>query len=296
MAAGMAAVTAAILIGALTAPLLHAQSPAAVTDRPAFEVATIKPDTGASGMIRIQIAPGGRLNAENVTVRILLGYAYDVRDYQISGAPSWAGSQQYDVVAKSEKAAPPTEMRLMMQSLLADRFKLAFHRETKTDAPVYELTPARGGLKLTASTAGSCVTVDRDHPPAPPPPGGPIPNYCGNIRMGRGRIDAWGIPMTRLIETLSNILGRAIVDKTGATGTYNFHLEYTPDQATAGGLGALPGPGGRAPGTPALAPPPDSASPDIFTALQEQLGVRAQSSKGPVEMLVIDRLERPSEN
>ena len=268
-------------------PAVWAQAPASNTVRPEFEVASIKFNKGAGRGGMMQMPPGGRLNVTNMPLRVLLANAYNIKDSQIVGAPEWLGTERYDIAAKAEGNASQDQPRLMLQSLFADRLKLAVHRETK-ESQVYELTPVKGGLKLTPSTSGSCRTFDRDHPPAPPTSGTPVPN-CGNMGMTRGQINGWGVPMTRVVDVLSTLLGRTVIDKTGATGTYNIHLEFTPDQATAGGPFAPGGPGGDA-------PPPDSASPNIFTVLQEQLGIKVDSGKSQVEILVIDHVERPSEN
>jgi uncharacterized protein (TIGR03435 family) len=279
--------TLSLLLPALAfAQIQSTQPPPA---RPEFEVASVKPNTGGGRGMRLMRQPGGRMVAENVPTRTLITFAYDMQDYQILGGPPWIASDTFDITAKAAGEVPPEQMRLMMQSLLADRFRLAVHRETK-EGPVYNLTPSKGGLKLTDS-AGNCVVMDRTNPPPPPPPGTPLPKYCGMVNISRSEINIYGSPMAQLVQILGTILGRAVVDKTGATGSYNFHLEFTPDQATTGGPFGQPGPG-----APINAPPPDSASPNIFTALQEQLGIKADSARGQVEMLVIDHLERPSEN
>jgi bla regulator protein blaR1 len=272
-------------------PSVWAQAPAPKLTRPEFEVASIKLDPSGGRGGRIEMPPGGRFNLTNVPLQFLITFGYNIKDNQIAGAPSWLNTDRYDVAARADGNASQDQLRLMAQSLLADRMKLAMHHETR-ELTVYELTPAKGGLKLTPSTESNCTKFDRDHPPPPPTPGGPMPNICGNVGMTRGLISAYGVPITRLVDLLSNLLGRPVVDKTGASGTYNLRVEFTPDQATGDGPFGAGGPGG--PGGDA--PPPDSASPNIFTALQEQLGIKADSAKGQVEMLVIDHVERPSEN
>jgi uncharacterized protein (TIGR03435 family) len=283
-------VTLAWLLG--LSPAIHAQSPAS---SPQFEVASIKPNTGGGRNRMIRMAPGGRLNVENLPLKFLVRIAYDVKEFQISGGPSWIDSDSYDVTAKAESNFSPDEMRPMLQALLADRFKLAIHRETK-EAAVYELTAAKGGIKLAASKEGSCTKFDpKSPPPALPRPGDKPPNFCGNIRVGRGLIDASGITMDRFLMVLSDMLGRTTIDKTGFTGNFDVHLEFTPDEATPGAAFGPAGPGGPGdPGKPV--PSGDSTGPNVFTALQEQLGLRAVPAKGQVEMLVIDHVERPSEN
>lgn len=185
----------------------------------------------------------------------------------------------YDVKAKGNGSADLDKFRLMLRSMLEDRFHLMLHRETK-ELPVYELVAAKGGFKFAASKEGSCLPPDPNRPP--PAPDGPIPRICGGARMGRGLIDVVGVTMPRLIFILSDTLGRAVVDKTGFTGTFDAHLEFTPDEGT-----------GNVPGQAATV---DLPGPSIFTALQEQLGLRLEPAKGPVEVLVIDHVERPSEN
>lgn len=222
----------------------------------------------------------------NFTLKIILQVAFDVKDFQIVGGPAWIESDGYDISAKADSNAAFEQMRPMIQSLLVDRFKLATHHETR-ELPVYVLGVAKNGLKLTAPKEGSCVTLDPNNPPSAPRPGeGPV---CGNTRMGRGAVNAAGISMSRLAEVLSGILGCVVTDKTGFTGTFDVHLKFVPDQAIDD-----PIVGGRIEGQ---APPTaDSESPSIFTALQEQVGIRLESSRGPVEVLVVDHVERPSEN
>lgn len=238
----------------------------------------------------IRPSPGGRFNADNIALNLLIQLAYNVQDFQISGGPSWMKSDRFDITAKAESSATFDQMRPMIQSLLAERFKLTIHREKK-ETSVYELTAAKGGIKIVAAKEGSCITFDpakNSGPPPPPKPGETLPRICGGVRMSVGLIDGFGISTTELAADLSNMLGRTVVDKTGFTGAFDVHLEFTPDAAPANGAFAQAGPG---------APPPANSSvPSIFTALQEQLGLRLESAKGPVEVLVIDHLERPSEN
>ena len=217
------------------------------------------------------VGPGGRLGAQNVTLRFLIGDAYGVKDFQIvADGSSWTNTDRYDVTARApEGTANGFDIRPMVQSLLADRFKLVLHRETR-ELPIYELVAAKGGLRVTAPKDSSCVIPD----PKNPRPREDFP-FCDNIRKGRGLIDAYGITMPRLLPALSDVLGRVVVDKTGFKGIFDGHLEFTPDELIADA---------------------DSKTPSIFTALQEQLGLRAESAKGPVEVLVVDRAERPSVN
>jgi uncharacterized protein (TIGR03435 family) len=167
----------------------------------------------------------------------------------------------------------------MLQSLLADRFKLTLHRESR-ELPIYNLVGAKGSFNPPAPDP--CPEPDTAVPAAR----GGVP--CHNLRIGMsGSVDGTNAPMPQLVATLAAIVGRPVIDQTGFTGTLDVHLKFAPDQLTQG----LPG------GAVNAAPPdPDPARPDIFSALQEQLGLKLTSSKGPVEVLVIDRVERPTAN
>jgi uncharacterized protein (TIGR03435 family) len=176
-------------------------------------------------------------------------------------------------------------MMPMLQVLLEDRFQLRFHRETR-EMPIYALTVAKSGRLPPAD----CVQYDEKNRPAPPAPGQPPIRFCGNIRGGRSgpnsTLDAMGISMADFIRWLSNTTGRTIVDKTGFTGTFDAKMEYLPEMAQG-----MPATGDGA--APAAV---ENVAPSLFTALQERLGLKLESERGPVEILVIDRVERPTEN
>jgi uncharacterized protein (TIGR03435 family) len=258
----------------------------APTHKPQFEVASIKPADPNDRGTRIGFQPGGRFVANGITVNFLLQQAYAVRDFQISGGPGWVGSERFNISAKpdAETAAEiqkgngnpfngNSTMSLMLRSLLEDRFQLKLTRETR-EMPVYDLVVAKGGSKLKESSVPTGDGSGRG--------GGP------QIRMGRGLLTFKAGPMEILAMQLSNQLGRTVIDKTGLKGNYDFELKWTPD------LGQQPlGP--REVGGPEGAPPVDSNGPSIFTALQE-LGLKLESTKGPVEILVIDHVEKPTEN
>jgi bla regulator protein blaR1 len=238
---------------------------------PAFEVASIKPGDPSARGTRVMVAPGGRFTASNVNLKFLIQYAYGVRDFQIMGAPGWAGSDRYEISAKPEEERENTsqdQLKLMMQALLADRFKLTFHRETK-ELPVYGLVAGKNGPKLQQSAV-------ENRP---------------ELRMGRGLISAKGVSMEMLANQLAQQLGRSVIDQTGLKGQYDIKLEWTPDTSERRGMGDGDV---RAPSDAAAAP--DPAGPSIFTAVQEQLGLKLEGQKGPVDILVIDHVEKPSEN
>jgi bla regulator protein blaR1 len=232
-----------------------------------FEVASIKPSQPASPdrqITGVQTPGGGRLNTFSTSLRMLITYAYDVKDYQVSGGPGWTNSETYDIVAKGDGNATRPQLRLMLQTLLKDRFKLALRHETK-DAPIYELVLAKGGSKIHEDT-----TSDRSRVGL----------------TGPGKFTAQKSSLAMFTQVLGTLTGRPVVDKTGLASTYTFRLDWTPEV----GEGGLPGPS-----RPDVVPP-DSNGPSLFTALQDQLGLRLQSAKGPVESLVIEQVEKPTEN
>jgi bla regulator protein BlaR1 len=239
-----------------------------------FEVASVKPSApDVSGMF-IRPLPGGGLQATGVSLKNLISLAYDVRPFQISGGSQWVETERFDIDARSgtSDAKTPTDpandrRKIFegLKSLLADRFQLTLHTETREQA-VYDLTVNKGGPKLQESTE----------------PRGLI------RKMVRGTIKGQAVPLGMLALNLSNELGRRVIDKTGLAAKYDFELKWGSSQDSAAQI--------RSTQTAELALPADPDGPSIFTALQEQLGLRLESGKGPVEVLVIDRAERPSKN
>lgn len=258
-----------VLMLALLSPQLRAQdSPKGPPKE--FDVASIKPAEPGTRGVRLQMTPGGGFNAKNVTAKFLIQQAYGVRDFQISGGPSWITSEHYDINAKAEGATSTEQLRPLIQALLADRFHLTIHRDTK-ELPMYALVAGKNGPKLKESSAA-------------PAPG---PGREQMMRMGRGLIDGQGMSMTVFAAQLAQQLGRSVTDKTGLTGNYDIKLEWTPDESQS--------PFPRDPAAEA-AHPIDTTGPTVFTALQEQLGLKLESQKGAVEMIVIDRIEKATEN
>jgi len=281
-----------------------------VAQEPQFEVASIKPNKSGDGRVMMGIQPGGRLTATNVTLRLLIRNAYQLQDFQITGGPSWLAEDHFDIVAKAPEGeatgdpfraaqtGQPSRGQLMIRSLLAERFKLVVHNETK-EMPIYALIVARSDgklgpqLKPSEVDCAALMAAGRGRGPLPPPgppgpsgPGGPPPP-CG-IRIGMGNMGVGGSPMSQVANSLSIFAGRIVVDKTGLAGNYDFTLTWTPDQ--------LPQ---RPPGAPeplVNGVPIDPNGPSLFTAVQEQLGLKLDSQRGPVTVLVIDRAERPTEN
>lgn len=272
------------IVLAATAAILSAQDA-----RPQFDVASIKPSAPGQRNSMFGSRGPGMFNSENFPVKGLIAQAYGVKQFQISGGPSWIDSDGYTITAKTSGEGTPKDrferMMPMLQVLLEDRFQLRFHRVTK-EMPIYALTVVKSGKLPPAD----CVQFDEKNRPAPPAPGQPPIRFCGNIRGGRSgpnaTFDASGITIADLIRWLSNVTGRTIVDKTGLSGTFDAKMEYLPEMAPS----AQP----MGDGAPPAAV--ENAAPSLFTVLQERLGLKLESERGPVEILVIDRIERPTEN
>lgn len=254
-----AAAAAAFLL--LPIPI-RAQANDAVA-RPAFDVVSVKRTQGQPVNSGFRRAEGGVLNATNVSLKFLIEYAYDVRDDQISGGPAWLDSEKYEVLAKpggDGGQGGPSLIKLRTQSLLADRFHVVLHRETK-ELPILALTVAKNGYKgLRESTTGRPDFVSNGHHLS-----------CQRVSMAMFAK-----------EFLAHQTGRSVTDKTGIVGDFDFTLDWTPDDAPSSASADA--------GTPNMQFPP------FFLALQEQLGLKLEQQKGPVEILVIDSAERPAEN
>ncbi len=289
-------ILATLLLAAGRADALIAQSTG--PSDPEFDVASIKPTsfsnlTGAppdEAFFTLQRAIArssshGTFHVPQATLHLLIQLAYDAKKYQIVGEPSWAKTKLYEVTAKTQDNLSFEQMRPMLRSLLAERFNLKLHKIDKK-LPVYELTAAKGGLKIVQAKDGSCVKLD---------PNGARPTLgskgCGAYRIrtatigGPSEIDGFSVTMSKLAELLADQIGSSVVDKTGFSGTFDFHLEFSPANAAL-----IPKP------APTTAADPDSQAPTIFKALQEQLGLKLQSTTGPVEVLVIDHVKYPSPN
>jgi uncharacterized protein (TIGR03435 family) len=217
------------------------------------------------------------LSITNMTVKNLVTIAYGIRDFQLSGGPAWIDSEGYDIEARSGGAVTPQQSTgPMLQALLQERFKLVVRTDTR-ELPVYVLTIARRGA-LQRSADQSCTPFD---PGTRPLPGAPSRNpleLCGSIGLGLTNLNLRQATIPALAIALSHLLGRTVVDRTDLAGEFDGRLTFAP-------LGFVP--------NGAVV---DPTLPDIFTAVQEQLGLRLESARGPVDVLVIDHVERPPEN
>jgi uncharacterized protein (TIGR03435 family) len=233
---------------------------------PAFDIVSIKPNRSGSGSMGIE-THSDSYSATNVSLKRLLRDAYDIREDLISGLPGWAENTSFDIKAKvvdpnldELKKLSNEQRRSMLQTFLMDRFQLKVHTETRT-LPVYELVVAKGGPKFHEAAASNGAADGSKTP---------------GMWIHNNELTATAIPLTSLAAMLARQLHRTVLDKTGLSAKYDLDLKWAPEEGQDSS--------------------PDSSSPSIFTALQEQLGLKLQSSKGSVETLVVDHVEIPSEN
>jgi uncharacterized protein (TIGR03435 family) len=271
-------VTAALIVGGHT---VRGQEPAGKSSSPiGFEVASVRPNKSGPGSTFMRRLPGVGLEAGNVTPRDLILFAYDIQRPYLIGLPGWAENERFDIVARAG-AVPPSspggnvEM-MMLRKLLEERFRVAIHTETR-EMQVYALVLARRDGRLGPQLRRSQVDCTSTSPAPPSASGGAQPPCVS--RNGPGFTAAVGRPISAFLFFLTGQVQRAVIDRTGLTGTWDIDLTFSPD----GGVAA-----------PATAPP--DSRPSLFTALQEQLGLRLEPSTGPVQVLLLDRIERPTEN
>ena len=227
---------------------------------PRFEVASIKPSKAAIGSSSGIKTGRGQLDARNVTLKRCIIGAYGVGPSQIYGGPAWLDSDRFEIAAKTDQPADDDAILMrMLQSLLVERFQLALHRETRP-MPAFVLEVAKGGPKLEKSNGGEAAT------------------NSSNSNTGSA-IDAHNTSMDLFATVLARQVERPVVNRTGLDGVFNFKLQWTAESATA------------KPGDAAAA-----EQPSLFTAIQEQIGLRRRAERVPVEVMVIDHIEKPSEN
>jgi uncharacterized protein (TIGR03435 family) len=282
--------------------------PAGQVPAPAFEVASIKPNKSGDNRVLIQLPANGTLTATGITLRALIAFAYGegrtLEDFRIIGGPDWIGSDRFDIVAKAGSDVPPGPngpLSGMLRGLIDDRFKLVVHHEMR-ELPIFALVKAKKddtlGPKLTHSTvdcAAMAAARGRGGPPVGPgvPPQRPPLEAAGRpmcgMMNGPGNIFAGGQTLAQIATMLSGRVGRVVIDRTGLTGTFDVELSWTPDQMPQTPAGP-PRQGG--PPFPSI----DPNGPSIFTAVQEQLGLKLEATRGPVDVVVIDAVEHPTED
>jgi len=238
---------------------------------PAFEVVTVKPTGSRDGMIEYSYLPDGVL-IRGLTTQLLLQEAFAIEPDRIINPPSWAKKDRYDIQAKLAEQDVPrfhnltlTQRKEMLQPILVDRFKLKFHRETR-DLGVYVLAIDKGGVKFRPSE------TEQDEPD---PTGA---HTLPRLQVQGTHLQSEGAPIESLTHVLSQDLGSTVVDNTGLHGRYDYTLQWSRDDVSP------------------PAPHSDSSGPSIYTSLQEQLGLKLVKTKAPIEVIVIDHLEKPSAN
>ena len=259
------------VLAVATLGLLHVsgQSAPVKIAAPAFEVATVKQvEHDPQGGRFIKMDGVNRFVAKDYSLRLLIAAAYDVNPKAVLGGPGWTESEHYDIAAVTPGETRPTrdEQMAMLRALLTERFKLTFHRQPK-EFSIYVLDVARGGPKLKPSTAAP------DMPAA----------LISTVYPDRILLPARNTTMAEFVSLLQRaVLDRPVVDKTGLTGRYDFDLTWAPDETQFGGEVPVA--------------PSDAPSAPLFRAIQEQLGLRLEATRGPVSALAIDGVERPSAN
>jgi uncharacterized protein (TIGR03435 family) len=250
-----------------------------------FEVASVRPNR--SGETRLSFGgPPGRYEIVNAPLRTIVRVAHQVQDYQIVEAPGWIADERFDILATTP-ATSPAERAEMLRNLLADRFSLRTHSERR-DMPIFEMVLARSDGRLGPSARATDVNCAERAAgrsggvPPPPPPGVPLDRPLCGLMLRPGALMAGAMTMGEFARALAPQVNRFVADRTGITGFFDFDVQFTPDQTTPAPPGASP------------LPPIDSAGPSLFTALQEQLGIRLNATRGAVEVLVIDAISRPT--
>jgi bla regulator protein blaR1 len=311
---GLVVVAVPFVFGVVNGPQTHAQSTQATSaPAPSFKVVSLKPNPGCEKIPRRGVfSPSpGRLQMPCVNLKSLIQTAYGTfgdgvtinpQPLHMEGGPSWMHSEYYSLSAKADAPAR-TEMLAgpMLQVLLEERFRLKTHREMR-EIPVYAMIVGNRSLKVQPLAEGACTPIDLAHPPGPTKPGGPLPNVCDIMIIrptgtGEVMIDVRGATMTQFAQRLSQFVDRTVIDKTGIAGRFNFHLEFAPDPHMPGQVfpGARRGDVGNTANT-SNPLPPTNPGPNLFAAVQGQIGLELSSDKGLVSFLTIDHVEKPTAN
>jgi uncharacterized protein (TIGR03435 family) len=272
----------AVILAGHSVTSVRAQAPAGTNTSPAFEVASVKPNKSGTTQANVSTPPNG-VNIVNLPLRGIIQLFFQINQpSKLIGIPDWTITERFDISARAAGPVTADERRLMMQALLADRFKLVARRE-KREISVLALMLARNDGKLGPNLIESkgCITPG-DAAAQATPPGASTP-ICGPKTGGAGRLILVGTPIQQFTSLLALVLGRTVADKTGLTGRYDIDLTFTPERQIPAGADAP-------------IPTADLNAPSIFTAVREQLGLKLESQRDQEEVLVIDRVERPSEN
>lgn len=266
------------------------QSPAGT---PRFEVVSVKPSVPGATYRGTPPPTPSRIRIENISLRSLILQYYQLHSWELKGGPAWMASAQFDIEAKTAAPATREQMRIMMQSLLADRFQLKFHREKREQA-IYNLLLAKTGAKLPEPKEGGCLAIDQDSLPVPPTKGrGPIMYPCGNVRFELiypvGELNGGKVRMATLVSRLIEMFGRPVHDLTEFTRAFDIHMRFALDDA----LGGYPM-FHRAIDESGASEP--AGAPTVLVALRDQLGLRIEPAKGMAEIFVVDSAQTPAAN
>jgi uncharacterized protein (TIGR03435 family) len=274
--------SAAVAVISLVVAAQAGSSPpvGALPARPVFEVASVKPNrSGATAPQRISAPPGEQVTMINVPLRTLIQFAYRLPADSVIGGPGWIGSDRFDVVAKASAPASVEELRSMLRALLEDRFTLVSHMETR-QVTSYALMAARTDGRLGPGLR--TAAVDCTTPAAREAHGGPGPTHPCNPVVGIGQIGARGLPLDRLAGMLSTAAGGPVVDASGLSGNFDWDVSFTPQAFLQGSFDRE------------RFPFIDPDGPSIFTAVQEQLGLKLEPRRTDIDVLVIDAVEQPT--
>jgi len=288
---------APVAIGALTtAPRSLVTDLTTANRKASFEASTVAPNKTGTNRVMMRMAPGGVWDASNVTLESMIRLAYRLQEVQLVGGPAWIYSDRFDIQAQSAQGVAPAQFGERMQSLLTDRFNLKLHRETR-ELPIYALVVRndRGRGKALTPAAVDCVAFARDRAasarggaatPSPQRPG--ERPTCGTM-AAPGRLAGGGVTMEQLASSLAQYAGRLVVDRTGMSGSFDYELRFAHEPALRGR-----GPGGGLPGPEPVAPH-DAGAVSIFAAVQDQLGLQLDARRAPVDVVVIDSADQPTE-
>jgi len=261
---------------------------AAQGETPHFDVTSVKPSNSTDLHTIYQLRRSGMFVAENASVRFLVRLAYEIQDFQIIGGPGWLDSDRFDIEARATQISDPAEMLPMLKSLLADRFKLTIHKETR-QLPVFELVEDKGHSKLQVADPGACFARDAKTPKRTGSGEGQS-LACGRLYFpAPNEILGKSVQMSSFAEALSSRVGKTVIDKTAAAGLFDIDLKWTPTSDAS----STP-----APASDSGAAPPNMniVIPAILNALDETMGLKLRSGKGPVDVVVVDSVQKPLPN